>query len=68
MRMLVSQGARAMALVVLVGAVAGCGLPRSGPNKSEIFAGSVLREGDAFVVAAYLTDKPKSGAPLWPTS
>jgi hypothetical protein len=23
---------------------------------------------DAFVVTAYLTDKPKSGAPLWPTS
>ncbi|MEJ2001891.1 MAG: polysaccharide biosynthesis/export family protein [Maritimibacter sp.] len=26
-------------------------LPRSGPNKSEIFAGSVQRQGDAFVVA-----------------
>ena len=25
-------------------------LPRSGPNKSEIFAGSVLKEGDAFVL------------------
>ena len=23
---------------------------------------------DAFVVTAYLTDHPKSGAPLWPTS
>jgi len=23
---------------------------------------------DAFVVTAYLTDKPKSGATLWPTS
>jgi hypothetical protein len=23
---------------------------------------------DAFVVTAYLTDKPQSGAPLWPTS
>ncbi len=31
--------------------LAGCGLPRSGPNKSEIFAGSVQRKGDAFVVA-----------------
>ncbi|MCU0802811.1 MAG: polysaccharide biosynthesis/export family protein [Rhodobacteraceae bacterium] len=30
--------------------VAGCGLPRSGPNKREIFAGSVLEQGDAFVV------------------
>lgn len=32
--------------------VASCGtLPRSGPNKREIFAGSVLQEGDAFVVS-----------------
>ena len=46
----VTKGARAVALLVLVGTVAACGLPRSGPNKSEIFAGSVLREGDAFVV------------------
>ncbi|RBI82813.1 polysaccharide export protein [Rhodosalinus halophilus] len=30
--------------------VAGCGLPRSGPTKREIFAGSVLREGDAFIL------------------
>jgi polysaccharide export outer membrane protein len=30
---------------------ASCGLPRSGPNKREIFAGSVLKKGDAFVVA-----------------
>jgi len=48
--MSVSRGARAVALIVLVGAVAACGLPRSGPNKKEIFAGSVLRDGDAFVV------------------
>ncbi len=29
---------------------AGCGLPRPGPNKKEIFAGSVLKGGDAFIV------------------
>ncbi|MBK8437982.1 MAG: polysaccharide biosynthesis/export family protein [Rhodobacter sp.] len=29
---------------------AGCGLPRPGPNKKEIFAGSVLNGGDAFIV------------------
>lgn len=29
---------------------ASCGLPRSGPNKRELFAGSVMRQGDAFVV------------------
>ena len=34
---------------VLVGN-ASCGLPRPGPNKREIFAGSVMRQGDAFVV------------------
>lgn len=36
-----------MGLVVLVAA---CGLPRTGPSKSEIFAGSVQRKGDAFIV------------------
>ncbi|NNF71238.1 MAG: polysaccharide export protein, partial [Rhodobacteraceae bacterium] len=30
--------------------LSGCGLPRSGPTKSEIFAGSVEKAGDAFVV------------------
>lgn len=29
---------------------AGCGLPRPGPNKREIFSGSVLEQGDAFIV------------------
>ena len=27
-----------------------CGLPRMGPTKKEIYAGSVMLEGDAFVV------------------
>ncbi|MBY0352009.1 polysaccharide biosynthesis/export family protein [Tabrizicola sp.] len=31
--------------------IASCGLPRSGPNKREILAGSVDQKGDAFVVA-----------------
>ncbi|WP_254050063.1 polysaccharide biosynthesis/export family protein [Limimaricola cinnabarinus] len=44
--------ARGAALAAAIALVAGCGLtPRSGPSKNEIFAGSVLREGDAFVVA-----------------
>ena len=39
------------ALAGLALTVAACDLvPRAGPNKREIFAGSVLREGDAFVV------------------
>ena len=45
------RGARIGALCVLVATVAACGiLPRSGPTRNEIFAGSVQREGDAFVV------------------
>lgn len=42
--------ARAIALLTSVALVASCGLPRSGPNKREIFAGSVERKGDAFIV------------------
>ena len=34
-----------------VAMVASCGLPRSGPNKREIMAGSVDRKGDAHIVA-----------------
>nr|WP_249200518.1 polysaccharide biosynthesis/export family protein [Thetidibacter halocola] len=37
--------------MVAVSLVASCGLPRVGPNKREIFAGSVQKEGDAFIVA-----------------
>ncbi|MCE6951709.1 polysaccharide biosynthesis/export family protein [Cereibacter sphaeroides] len=44
------RGARALTLLVLISAVAACGLPRSGPSKREVFAGSVLNEGNAFVV------------------
>ena len=45
------RGARLAALCVVVTAVTACGLlPRSGPTKTEIFAGSVQRDGDAFVV------------------
>jgi polysaccharide export outer membrane protein len=45
-----TRGAQALILVVLVGAVGACGLPRSGPHKNEIYSGSVMKEGDAFVV------------------
>jgi polysaccharide biosynthesis/export protein len=42
--------ARVIALLASVAMVASCGLPRSGPNKREIFAGSVERKGDAYIV------------------
>jgi polysaccharide biosynthesis/export protein len=44
------RAARTFALFGAVALVASCGLPRPGPTKREIFAGSVERKGDAFVV------------------
>ena len=51
MNVLISKGAKALCLVALVASTAACGLPRSGPSKSEIFKGSVLKDGDAFIVS-----------------
>ena len=45
-----SRWVRPVALTLMAILVAGCGLPRMGPNKSEIYAGSVQQQGDAFVV------------------
>ncbi|WP_417720872.1 polysaccharide biosynthesis/export family protein [Salipiger sp.] len=42
---------KSVALLAAVSILASCGLPRVGPNKREIYAGSVMREGDAFIVA-----------------
>ncbi len=42
--------ARGALLVASITMIAACGLPRSGPNKNEIFSGSVMRDGDAFVL------------------
>ena len=42
--------ARAVALLLVTSTVAACGLPRTGPNKNEIFAGSVDRQGNAYIV------------------
>ncbi|MDG1128466.1 polysaccharide biosynthesis/export family protein [Seohaeicola sp.] len=50
MKPLANPWAKSVALLVVVSLVASCGLPRVGPNKREIFAGSVQKEGDAFVV------------------
>nr|WP_217703119.1 polysaccharide biosynthesis/export family protein [Celeribacter sp. HF31] len=45
-----SRITRAITLVAVVASLSACALPRSGPNKKEIFAGSVLEQGDSFVV------------------
>ena len=50
MKSVTSRLAKGAVLVAAMALVASCGLPRSGPTKQEIFAGSVLEEGDAFVV------------------
>ena len=43
--------AKPIAVLTAIAVVASCTLPRTGPNKREIFAGSVQKEGDAFIVA-----------------
>ncbi len=48
--MTMSHAARALVLLASVALVASCGLPRSGPTKREIYAGSVDKKGDAHVV------------------
>nr|WP_223274959.1 polysaccharide biosynthesis/export family protein [Tateyamaria sp. syn59] len=42
---------RMVASLALLGILASCGLPQIGPNKRQIFSGSVQREGDAFIVS-----------------
>jgi len=46
-----SRWAKSVALLAALAVITSCGLPRVGPNKREIFAGSVQQQGDAFVVA-----------------
>ena len=45
------SSARLGAAFVLVTAVAACGLPRSGPDRTELLAGAVEQGGDTHVVA-----------------
>ncbi len=51
MKIMTSRWAKSVAVLTLVSVVASCGLPRVGPNKREIFSGSVQKQGDAFVVS-----------------
>lgn len=46
-----SSWARSVLAIVLVATLSGCGLPRVGPSKAEISAGSVERRGNASFVA-----------------
>ena len=41
---------RWIAVLLSATMLAGCGLPRTGPTKGEIFQGSVQEQGDAFIV------------------
>lgn len=43
--------ARPLAILAVLALAASCSLPKVGPNKREIFAGSVQKEGDAFIVS-----------------
>ncbi len=43
--------ARPVALLAAVALAASCGLPKVGPNKRQIYSGSVQKQGDAFIVS-----------------
>ncbi len=44
------QRVKPAALIMLIGVLSACALPQVGPNKRQIFAGSIQNEGDAFVI------------------
>lgn len=51
MKSLSTRWAKPVAVAAALALVSSCGLPQVGPNKRQIFAGSVQKEGDAFIVA-----------------
>lgn len=51
MKTLNIRWAHPIAVVAACSVLASCGLPQVGPNKRQIFSGSVQREGDAFIVS-----------------
>ena len=50
MQSYIRRWVKPVAVVAVLGILSSCGLPQSGPNKQQIFSGSVQEEGDAFVV------------------
>jgi polysaccharide biosynthesis/export protein len=57
--------ARLLVLLVLVGALASCGLPRSGPTRGEVLAGDVSKRGSSYVVP--VTDAVTRATALQPS-
>lgn len=51
MQTIISHKNKIIALMLGATVLAGCALPRSGPTKSEIYAGSVQKGGDTFIVS-----------------
>ncbi|WP_109463772.1 polysaccharide biosynthesis/export family protein [Albibacillus kandeliae] len=45
-----NRWAKSVVTLTVIALLAGCGLPQVGPNKRQIYAGSVQREGDSFIV------------------
>lgn len=65
MKFIRSRTLRATAALCIVASLTACGLPRSGPTKKEIFAGSVLQDGDAFIVS--VTNRVNTAAGVSPS-
>lgn len=51
MKLIPVRWAKPVLVLAAMSVAASCSLPKVGPNKREIFAGSVQQEGDAFIVA-----------------
>ena len=51
MKFIPFRWARPIAAVAALAVVSSCGLPQVGPNKRQIYAGSVQKQGDAFIVS-----------------
>lgn len=64
MKPMIHRISRGAAVLAALSIVSSCGLPRVGPTKNEIFKGSVLREGDAFVLQ--VTDRVNAIAGVAP--
>jgi polysaccharide export outer membrane protein len=43
--------ARPIAMIAALAVMSSCGLPQVGPNKPQLYKGSVQKEGDAFIVS-----------------